>query len=403
MQPVELKSGIYLLGSVDFNLQNFHNYSRSPLGSTYNAYLALDEKNVLFDTVSLNHCGELIKHLGEIIDPQKIDYIVCNHLEKDHAGALPHIVALCKPEKIFCSALGQKSMMAQFKTDGWPIQVVKDGERLNIGKRNITFLEARMIHWPDSMFSYFEEDKMLISNDAFGQNIASSGRFADEYDRSQLLMAMKEYYANIVLPFSPLVLKALDRIASLGLEIDMIAPDHGLIFRKPEDVQFVLDSYRSFAEQKPRLGAVIAYATMWSGTEKMAYAVGDGLADEGVPYTLINMQENHVSVVMTALADASCLILGSATRNNMPLVNMVALMANVKGLRPQNLVGGSFGCYGWSGEAPGMLADGLVEIKAEVVGEPVKALFSPDEKSFTQCRELGRQAARALKAKVAAS
>jgi len=401
MQPVTLKPDIYWVGAVDFNLRNFHHYSRSPQGSTYNAYLVCDEKTVLFDTVSARYYDELVRHISAVVEPQKIDYLVCNHLEQDHSGVLPRIVELCKPEKIFVSPMGEKSISGIYNTEGWPIQVVKDGERLNIGKRNITFLETRMLHWPDSMVSYLEEDKVLICNDIFGQNVASSSRFVDEYDRSLLLRAMKDYYQNIVLPYSPIVLKALDRIASLKLEFDIVAPDHGLIFRTPEDIAFVVNSYRDFAEQKPRLGAVIAYDSIWSATATMASAIGEGLFDEGVPYTMIGMQENHVSAVMNALADASALILGSPTRNNMPMVSMMGLMAHIKGLRPQNLVGATFGTYGWSGEAPRLMAEELASIKVDMVGEPLRAFFAPKAEDLVKCRALGAEVGRALKAKIA--
>ncbi|MCH5276371.1 MAG: MBL fold metallo-hydrolase [Desulfovibrionaceae bacterium] len=401
MQPVLLKPDIYWVGAVDYNLRNFHHYSRSPQGSSYNAYLVRDEKTVLFDTVSAHACDILVEHISALVEPQKIDYIVCNHLEQDHSGALPRIVELCRPEKIFVSSLGQKSISGIFQTEGWPIEVVKDGDRLNIGRRNITFLETRMLHWPDSMVSYLEEDKVLISNDIFGQNVATSRRFVDEYDRSLLLRAMKDYYYNIVLPYSPMTLKALDRIASLGLTFDVIAPDHGLIFRTPEDIDFVLQSYREFAEQKPKLQAVIAYDTMWSATERMARAVADGLSDEGVPCVLIDMQNNHCSAVMNALADSGALILGSSTRNNMPMVNMVALMAHIKGLKPQNLVGASFGAYGWSGEAPKMMAEELRAMKVDVVGEPLKVAFAPKAGDLALARALGVEVGRALKEKIA--
>lgn len=400
MQPVLLKNNIYWVGAVDYNLRNFHRYSRSPMGSTYNAYLVKDEKNVLFDTVDEEYVDELLKRISEVMDPSEIDYIVCNHMEKDHAGSIERIVEVCKPEKVFCSVMGEKSLKAQFNTEGWPIHVVKDGERLNIGKRNITFLETRMLHWPDSMVSYLEEDKVLFSNDAFGQNVATSRRFVDEYERPLLLQAMKDYYYNIILPYSPLVMKTLDRITKLGLQFDIIAPDHGLIFRTPEDIKFLLDTYVEMATQPYKLNAIVAYESLWGATKKMAYAVGDGLQSVGVPFTIIDVQENHCSAVMNALADSSALVLGSSTRNNMPLVNMLGVIANTKGLKPKNLVGGAFGSYGWSGESAKMIHDELVAMGVEVVAEPVRAYFGPNEDELKACFELGRKVGLALKEKV---
>jgi flavorubredoxin len=246
-----------------------------------------------------------------------------------------------------------------------------------------------MLHWPDSMVSYLEEDKVLFSNDAFGQNIASSFRFADETDHKTILNATKGYYYNIVLPYSPQVLKTLKRVTDMGLQFDVIAPDHGLIFRTPEDVAFIINTYKELAEQKPVCAAVIAYDSMWGGTAKLAEAVADGLADEDVPFVMYNLQNTHPSEVTTALADAGALILGSPTRNNMPMVNMVGCIAHIKGLRPQNLVGAAFGCYGWSGEAPKMLTEALTEMKVEVVAEPVKSYFNPQEEDLAAARALG--------------
>lgn len=400
MQPVLLKPDIYWVGAVDFNLRNFHHYSESPHGSTYNAYLVMDEKKVLFDSVSHEYGDELLDHISEIVNPCEIDYIVCNHLEQDHSGVLPRMVATCKPEKIFCSPMGLKSITGQFDTEGWPIQVVKDGESISIGKRTITFYETRMLHWPDSMVSYLNEDKVLISNDAFGQNVATSFRFADQYDRGRLLQAMKDYYYNIVLPFSPQVIKVLDRFAAAGLELDIVAPDHGLIFRTPDDIAFLLNSYRMLAEQRPQKNVLIAYDSMWGATSKMAYSIGQGLDDAGVPYTLMSLQRNHCSTVMAALADCGALIVGSSTRNNMPMVNMIGLLAHIKGLRPKNRIGAAFGSHGWSGEAPKQMADQLTEMGIEVVAEPLRISYGPKPADRAACYALGKSVAQALKAKL---
>lgn len=399
MRPVEVKKDIYWVGAVDYDIRNFHHYSRSPEGSTYNAYLVTDEKKVLFDTVNAHEFDELVKHISEITDPESIDYIVCNHLEQDHSGSLPRIVRLCKPEKIFCSPMGLKSMTNIYDTAGWPVEVVKDGDRIEIGRRHVTFLETRMLHWPDSMVSYIEEDRVLISNDAFGQNIACPQRFADECTREQLLTAMKGYYYNIVLPYSANVLKTLKRVTDMGLAIDVIAPDHGVIFRTPEDVAFVINSYKEFAEQKFMKRAVVVYESMWGGTARMASAVADGFEAADVPCTLINLQTSHCSDVMTAMADASAVVLGSATRNNMPMANMMACLANMKGLRPLNRVGGAFGTYGWSGEAPKMIAQALDDMKFDLPAEPLKCYFNPGADDLAACRKLGGDVAAALKAK----
>ena len=397
MRPVELKKDIYWVGAVDFDIRNFHHYSRSPEGSTYNAYLVCDEKKVLFDTVNAHEFETLVKHISEITDPESIDYIVCNHLEQDHSGALPRIVKLCKPEKIFCSPMGYKSMTNIYNTEGWPIEIVKDGDRLNIGKRNVTFLETRMLHWPDSMVSYLEEDKVLFSNDAFGQNIASSFRFADECDRTVLYDSMKRYYYNIVLPYSPQVLKTLPIVESL--DIDMIAPDHGLIHRGEKSVKFIVDMYRQMAEQKPQQRAMVIYDTMWHSTEKMAYAVCSGLEEVGVPTRLMSVKSNHHSEIMTELANCGAVIAGSPTHNNTIMPLMASTLTYMKGLRPQNRVGGAFGSFGWSGESAKVLHEMLASMGMDMPADFVKCNWTPRHEALRACVELGKTVGEALKKK----
>jgi len=302
MQPVEIKKDIFWVGFVDYDHRDFHGYSRSPDGSTYNAYLIKDEKNVLLDTVASGYEGTLLCRMAQVLEPEKVDYIICNHMELDHAGALEAIIERCKPEKIFVSQTGLKSMAGYFDCKDWPVQAVKSGDSINIGKRTIVFQETRMLHWPDSMVSYIPEDKLLVSNDIFGQNIASSARFVDEFgDDGEYVRRVKEYYFNIVLPYSPMVLKTLPVVEKL--DIDMIAPDHGLIHRGEKDVRHILDMYRAMAEQKPQQRALIFYDTMWQSTETMAYAICSGLEENGVPTRLMSVKQNHHSAVMTELAD----------------------------------------------------------------------------------------------------
>ena len=397
MQPVEIKKDIFWVGCVDYDHRDFHGYSRSPEGSTYNAYLIRDEKNVLMDTVYPGWAGNMLCRIAKIMDPEKIDYIVCNHMEPDHAGSLAEVVARVKPEKIFVSTLGYKSMQGYFDCKDWPIEVVKSGDKLNIGKRNIIFQETRMLHWPDSMVSYIPEDKLLISNDAFGQNIATSYRYADEHDQGDFVRAIKEYYYNIVLPYSPQVLKTLPIVESL--DIDMIAPDHGLIHRGEKSVKFIVDMYRQMAEQKPQQRAMVIYDTMWHSTEQMAYAVCSGFEDNGVPATVMSCKANHHSAIMTALSDASCLVVGSPTHNNTILPYVMSALTYIKGLRPKILVGGAFGSYGWSGESPKVLQQFLADMKIELPCEPVRVNWRPGHAGLKKAYDLGASLAKALKAK----
>ena len=398
MQPVEIKKDIFWIGYVDYDHRDFHGYSRSPDGSTYNAYLIKDEKNVLMDTVASGCEGTLLCRMAKVLDPEKIDYVVCNHLELDHSGSLETIMERCKPEKLFVSQAGLKSLAGYFASKDWPVQAVKSGDTISLGKRTIVFQETRMLHWPDSMVSYIPEEKLLVSNDIFGQNIASSARFVDDFsDDGEYLRRVKEYYYNIVLPYSPMVLKALPIVEQL--DIDMIAPDHGLIHRGEKAVRSIIDMYRAMAEQKPQQRALIFYDTMWQSTETMAYAICSGLEENGVPTRIMSVKSNHHSAVMTELADCGAVLAGSPTHNNTILPLVAAQLTYMKGLRPLNRIGGAFGSFGWSGEAPKQLQEHLADMHMDMPVEPVKCSWRPDRDVLKACYDMGKTISEALKKK----
>ena len=397
MKPLAIANDVFWIGDMDFESRDFHGYSRSPLGTTYNAYLVRDGKNVLFDTVKHAHGPTLLRKLRQILPPEKVDYIVVNHLELDHAGALPLLMEACRPEALFCSPLGKKSLEGHFGRRDWPVRVVSSGDTLSLGRRSVRFLEARMLHWPDSMFSYIPEEKLLISNDAFGQNIASTARFADEVEPVLLRKALSEYYHNIILPYSGQVLKILDAIVEQGLAVDIIAPDHGLIFRTPQDVASTLEAYRAFTAQKPRQRALIIYDTMWRSTERMAHALCRGLADNGVETVVLNLKQNHHSAVMTELADCGLLAVGSPTHNNGILPPVAAALIYLKGLRPRNRIGAAFGSYGWSGENTKILGEYLSAMDMPQPVEPVRCQFVPDAAALDACEAMGASLAAALR------
>lgn len=400
MQPLEIKKDVFWVGAVDYASRDFHGYSLSPQGTTYNAYVVKDAKNVLFDTVKHEYTATLVDRLSQVLNPSEIDYIVVNHVELDHAGALPRLIELCKPEAVFCSPLGQKAIEAHFTGwEAWPLKIVKTGDSVSIGKRTIRFIETRMLHWPDSMLSYIPEDKLLISNDAFGQNIASSERFADEVGRTVLEHAMTEYYHNIVLPYSQQVLKVLAQAAELQLDIDMIAPDHGLIFRGKEDVAYALETYRKFAEQAPQKRAVIVYDTMWHSTAKMAYAIAEGLLSVGVQSRIMDLKDNHHSAVMTEMARCGLVVVGSPTHNNGIMPFVAGMLTYMKGLRPQNKIGGAFGSFGWSGECVKIIGDWLQGMGFELPVAPVKVKYVPGDDTMAQCVAMGKALGEALIAK----
>lgn len=398
MQAIEIKKDIFWVGYIDFDHRDFHGYSRCPDGTTANAYLVKDKKNALVDTVSPGHAGTLLCRLAKVMPPEKVDYIICNHMELDHQGALEEVIDRVKPEKIFVSEMGLKSLAGYYPARNWPVQAVKTGDKLELGDKSVIFQETRMLHWPDSMVSYIPEVKLLISNDIFGQNIASTERFTDEFPyEGDFIHRIKEYYYNIVLPYSSTVLKTLPVVEKL--DIDMIAPDHGLIYRGDKAVRFIIDMYRKMAEQKPQKRAVIFYDTMWHSTEHMANAVCSGLAENGVPARVMSVKKNHHSAVMTELADCGAVLAGSPTHNNgiMPLV--AAQLCYMEGLKPLNRIGGAFGSCGWSGESPKYLQKRLADMKMEMPAEPVKCFWAPTKETYKACNELGKKVAEALKAK----
>ncbi|MBU1741636.1 MAG: flavodoxin domain-containing protein, partial [Proteobacteria bacterium] len=348
MGPVELMDDIYWVGAIDWNIRDFHGYS-TERGSTYNAYLVKDDRVTLFDTVKKGFVGDLWHHLHGVIEPEKIDYLVVNHVEMDHSDSLPEVVERIKPKKIFCSKMAAQALDQHFHPQGWPLEIVGTGDSISLGRRTVTFLETRMVHWPDSMFSYLPDQKLLISSDGFGQHWATSERFDDQVDTGRLMRQAAKYYANILLLYSPLIRKILKNVAEMNLAIDMIAPDHGLIWRK--DPGSIISAYDSWSRQKTKPKALVIYDTMWHSTETMAKAIAGGIVEQGVSVKLMNLAVNNRSDVMTEVLDAQALVFGSATLNNQMLPRVADVLTYIKGLKPAGRIGAAFGSYGWSGEA----------------------------------------------------
>jgi flavorubredoxin len=394
MNPAEVKKDLYWVGAIDWNIRDFHGYS-TPKGTTYNSYLVLDEKVALFDAVKKPFRKCLIDNIKKLIDPKKIDYLVVNHVEMDHSGSVPEIIELIEPEKVVCSPMGKRALIEHFGRDDWPFEVVETGQTLKLGKRTVTFLETRMLHWPDSMMSYIPEDKVLISSDGFGQHWATSERFDDEVPQAELFRHAAKYYANILLLFSPLVQKLIAKVQQMGIEIDTILPDHGLIWRT--NPGGIIQAYDAWSRQVSKPKAVILYDTMWQATEQMAAAIGAGLKDEGVDFKLMNMKLCHRSDVMTEVLDARAVILGSATINNGMMPGMADVLCYMKGLRPAGKIGAAFGSYGWSGEAVKLLTEALRDMNIEAVSDGVRVKFQPTPQDLDRCAGLGRQIAAQIK------
>jgi len=394
MKTVEIKENIHWVGAIDWDVRDFHGYSTYQ-GTTYNAFLVMDEKIALFDTVKKTHFSDLLHHIHQLTDPEKIDYLVINHVEMDHSGSLPEIVQRVKPEKIFCSQMGRKAIEQHFHPKDWPLVEVKSGDSISLGSRTVQFLETRMLHWPDSMFSYFPDDKLLLSSDAFGQHYATSERFDDEVDFSTLMGHSAKYYANILTLFSPLIRKLLAKVADMGLEIDMIAPDHGVVWRS--HIRDILNAYDDWSQNKSGRRALVIYDTMWKSTKKMARAIATGISMEDVSVKLIDLAYNHRSDVMTDILGAKAVVLGSPTLNNGLLPRMAGFLMYMRGLRPTNKLGAAFGSYGWSGEAVKLMNNAMEEMKFDMIESGLRHKYVPDHEALQECVEMGRRIGRAVR------
>jgi flavorubredoxin len=395
-KAVRVTEDVWWVGAIDWNIRDFHGY-QTRRGSTYNAYLILADKITLIDTVKAPFREEMMARIASVVDPEKIDYIVSNHSEMDHSGSLPEVIRAVNPKKVFASAVGAKTLTELFPLDR-EITAVQDGETLSLGNRSLTFLETRMLHWPDSMFAYLNEEQLLFSQDAFGMHLASLERFADECDPAILVYEAATYYANIILPYSPLVLKLIERVTAAGLSFRIIAPDHGPIWRK--ETGGIIGSYAKWAAQKPGAKAVVVYATMWHSTQKMARAVSEGLAAGGLHVKLMSMDEVHRSDVVYELLGAGALAVGSPTLNNHLLPNMADILTYLKGLKPRNLIGAAFGSYGWSGEAVKEIEEILAEMKVEKAVEGIRVKNVPDAGVLARCYELGKTMAEKVRSRL---
>ena len=392
MKTIELVKGIHWVGVIDWNMRDFHGYSTYE-GTTYNAYLILDEKITLIDTVKKEHADQLIANISELVDPGKIDYVISNHTEMDHSGGLAQIMHRVGEDKpLYCSKVGHKNLSLHFPQK-WNYKPVEDGGELSIGKRTLAFMETRMLHWPDSMFTYAKEDRILFSSDAFGQHYASLKRFDDQTGDAIMGQARK-YFANILLPYSPLILKLVEKVKSMGLALDMICPDHGIIWRK--NPMKIIESYVEWSEQKPKRKALVIYDTMWHSTQKMAEAIVEALGQEGVEAAPMHLRAWHRSDVVTECLDAGAIVVGSPTLNNGLFPTVSDFLTYLKGLKPLHKVGVAFGSYGWSGEAVKLITKELEEMKFKVIDAGLRIQYVPDRHGIEACRALAKKIAAEL-------
>jgi len=388
---INVKNNVYWVGKIDWELRKFHGDEYSThRGSTYNSYLIIEEKIALVETVWAPFSKEFVAQLADKINLKKIDYVIANHAEIDHSGALPELMRHIPDTPIYCTKNGVKSLKGHYHQD-WNFKIVKTGDRLDLGKKELIFIEAPMLHWPDTMFCYLTEDNILFSNDAFGQHYASEYMFNDLVDQPELFAECIKYYANILTPFSSLVIKKINDILSFNLPLDIICTSHGVIWRhKPEQI---VEKYLEWANAYQENQITIIYDTMWNGTRVMAEKIAGGIkdADKEVNVKLFNIARSDKNDVVSEIFKSKAILVGSPTINRGILVSVAGILEEIKGLKFQNKKAAAFGCYGWSGESVKIINSGLEESGFDVIDEGLRVMWNPDEESITECVEFGKR------------
>jgi flavorubredoxin len=394
----QLREGIDWVGFVDWSVRDFHGYATGR-GSTYNAYLvrgtaasagrsASDPaKTALIDAVKAPFAGDLLRRVANLTPLEKLDYIVCNHAEPDHAGALPAVVAACPQAEVVCNKVCREALGRHFDTSAWRFHVVADGDSLSLGRRTLTFVNTPMAHWPESMMTYVPEDKVLFSMDAFGQHYASSARFDDEAALPEVMDEARTYYANILMPLGKPVLAAMAKAS--GLAIEIVAPSHGIVWRS--HIADILKAYGDWTVCRARPKVLVIYDTMWGSTDRMARAIEDGAASvAGVEVKRFSVRLSDTTVLATEVLDAATLAIGSSTLNRTYMPQMGALLTYLECLRPVGKAALAFGSYGWSRGACAALEARLGEMKVELLAPAVESLYVPTAEALEQCRQAGR-------------
>lgn len=389
----KINEKITWVGKTDWELKKFHGDEFTTInGSSYNSYLIRDEKTVLIDTAWLPYDKEFVSKLEEEIDLTKIDAIIALHGEVDHSGALIELMNKIPNTPIYCTANGIKSIKGQYHKD-WNFIPVKTGDKLNLGENTIYFIEAPMLHWPDTMFAYMDKEKVLFSSDGFGEHLASEHLYADEVEQDLLFKEALKYYANILAPFSLMVTKKINEILDMNIEIDMICPSHGLIWRKnPEKI---IEKYLEWANNYKENQITIIYDTMWNDTRKMAENIARGIQnkDKKVTIKLMNTAKDDKTDVLTEVFKSKIVLVGSPTVNNGYLHSIAGILEMIRGMKLKSKKAAAFGSYGWSGEAVKLITEELKKAGLEIINEGIKVLWTPDEKEEKRLQEYGENIA----------
>lgn len=394
----QITNKVSWVGKIDWELTKFHGDELSTMhGSSYNAYLIQDEKTALIDTVWQPYDKEFVARLKKTIDLKKIDYIVMNHNEIDHSGALVELMREIPGTPIYCTKKGESIIRGHYHPQDWNFVNVKTGDTLNLGQNTLTFIEAPMLHWPDTMFSYLSGENILFSNDAFGQHFATESLYNDTVKQDDLMWEAQKYYANIINPFSMMVSRKVKELIGMNLTIKMICPSHGIIWK--DNPKQIIDKYIDWCNEYKENQITIIYDTMWQSTRKMAESISDGIQkeDKDVTVKLFNASQIDKNDILTEIFQSKAILVGSPTINNGYSYAIAGILEMARGIKYKGKKAAAFGSYGWNGDAPKMITAHLQEAGFEIVNDGIKKQWVPDVKDLDDCTEYGKEFAKATK------
>ncbi|MFA7083088.1 MAG: anaerobic nitric oxide reductase flavorubredoxin [Arcobacteraceae bacterium] len=392
-----IKNNTYLVGNIDWEIEHYQGYKYSThKGTSYNSYLIKEQKNVLIDTVDTPFTEVFIRNLKNEIELDKIDYIVINHGERDHTGALPELMKLIPNTPIYCTKNCVKSLQGQYHQE-WNFNIVKTGDTLSLGNKELVFVEMPLLHWPDSMACYLTQDNILFSNDAFGQHYATSAIYNDLVDQGELFTECLKYYSNILTPYAPKVIKKIQEILALNLPIDLICPSHGVLWR--DNPTQIVELYLKWSQDYQEDQITIIYDTMWESTKDMAEAIAEGIkqSNEKTIIKLMHLSKKDKNDVMAEVFKSKAILVGSPTVNKGVLTSIAATFEFIKSLEFKNKKAASFGSHGWSGEATKQINEKLENSGFTLVNEGLKLTWKPNEEAINECIVFGKEFANSLK------
>lgn len=393
LNKVKIAENINWVGVVDWNIHDFHGYI-TRRGTSYNSYLILDKKNALIDTVKYTFSDEFVKKIREIIDLEKLDYIVINHLEKDHSSSLPLLAKLAKNATIITSKRGKDAIFEHYGS-GYKIRTVKTGDKISLGNRTLSFIEAPMLHWPDSMFTYIIKDEILFSNDAFGQHLASAFRFDDQVNENTLMEEATTYYANILMPLGSLIARKIQEIVKLGISPKIIAPSHGVIWRS--NPSKIIQAYLDWSICKSDLKVTIVFDTMWGSTDMMAREIAEGVISQGIDVKLLKLRSAELTDIVTEILSSKAVVVGSPTLNQQMFPSLSSFLTYITGLKPKGKIWSFFGSYGWSRGAVKDMIEIVKKAGFEIFESGLEVKYVPTQEDLKNCFEFGKQIALKLK------